>query len=1158
MAAATSSGAQGLAFGMLGPLLVTRAGIPLPLGGRQQKAVLALLLAEAGSVVSVGRLADALWGERTPPAFATTVQTYVYHLRGILEPGQARGGVREVLVTDSGRYRLQTANGAVDAQVFERLVASGQALVAAHAYDEASAELSRALGLWRGDVLSDVADYDFVAPVARRLEELRLAALELKIDADLALGHHAAAVAETDQLIAWQPLREQPHAQRMLALYRCGRQSDALVEYRKLHKLLDAELGIEPSPPLQQLHRAILAHDADLAWSPPAESSVEVPQNSVTVAAEPDRSGQPTVPARAPLPPSRRRRSRWIILAAAAMTLALIGAVAAVVVRPSPRSSLTALPANSVGAVHADGSLHDAITVGQSPDGLVYGAGALWATNTTDGTVSRIDPGSHAVVQTIHVGASPIAVTVTGQQLWVANGGDGTVSGINAASNTVVDTVAVGALPAAIASGPSGVWVANSGDGTVQRIDPATGNVGKPVPVGAGPAGIAVAERAVWVANSGDGTVSKVDPITGDRLALIPVGAGARGIAVTAGAVWVANSLELTVSRIDPITDQVVATVPVGDGPTALAADSKAVWVSDEYDGSIAEINPATNRAVRRIAIGGAPRGLALIGSTIWLATGSFTGSGHVGGSLTIASAVKFLPGAVGIDPANNNDLPQVPSLIYDGLVGLRRTGGVAGLALLPDLAMTLPRPVDGGLTYTFAMRPNIRYSTGALVHAADIRRGVQRALSLDGGQGAYYASIVGGSNCRAHPATCDLSAGVVTDDATGRVTFHLTTPDPDFLEELTRFVYPTPAGTPTTHLKTPLPGTGPYMITGYKAGEKQFTLSRNPYFRQWSYAAQPAGYPDVIRWQEVPNTGAGISDVVAGRIDVLPIENDDPASDAPAIGELARQYPAQLYPSGLFETSFEVLNTAVAPFNDVRVRRAVNYAVDRQHLVEILGGPSLASATCQFLPPNFPGYQPYCPYTTNPSADGGYHGPDLAAARRLVAESGTSGTPVTVVGGDFPAAYDEYFVTLLRQLGYRATLRNIPDLGQYVDEVFDSRKQFQIAGLGWTPDFPSPANSFAVLSCRGFVPANAAANSNPSAYCRPQVDKLAGQARAAQSADPATARQLWAQVDRRLTDDAAVVATVNSKTANFVSTRLGNFQTNPQLGPLFDQMWVR
>ena len=398
----------------------------------------------------------------------------------------------------------------------------------------------------------------------------------------------------------------------------------------------------------------------------------------------------------------------------------------------------------------------------------------------------------------------------------------------------------------------------------------------------------------------------------------------------------------------------------------------------------------------------------------------------------------------------------------------------------------------------------------------------------------------------------------MVTDDATRRVTFHLTTPDPDFLEELTRFVYPTPAGTPTTHLKTPLPGTGPYMITGYKAGEKQFTLSRNPYFRQWSYAAQPAGYPDVIRWQEVPNTGAGISDVVAGRIDVLPIENDDPASDAHAIGELARQYPAQLYPSGLFETSFEVLNTAVAPFNDVRVRRAVNYAVDRQHLVEILGGPSLASATCQFLPPNFPGYQPYCPYTTNPSADGGYHGADLAAARPLVAESGTSGTPVTVVGGDFPAAYDEYFVTLLRQLGYRATLRNIPDLGQYVDEVFDSRKQVQIASLGWTPDFPSPANSFACC------PAAASCPRMPQrTRTRAHTAGRRWTSSLAKHVQPrAPTPRLPDSYGRRstggVTDDAAVVATVNSKIDNFVSTRLGNFQTNPQLGPLFDQMWVR
>ena len=1157
MAAATSSRAQGLGFGMLGPLLVTRAGQPLPLGGRQQKAVLALLLAEAGSVVSVGRLADALWGERTPPGFATTVQTYIYHLREVLEPDRGRGGARQVLVTESGGYRLQAADDAVDARVFERLVTSGRELFATHAYAEASAGLAYALSMWRGDVLADVADYDFVAPVAGRLQELRLAALESKIDADLALGRHTAAVAELDQLIARQPLREQPHAQRMLALYRCGRQSDALAEYRELHRLLDTELGIEPSPPLQQLHRAILAQDADLAWSPPA-GSVELPEASVVV--QEDQSGQRTVPALAP-PRSRRRRSRWVIGAVAAITLAVIGAVAAVVVSHSPRSSLRALPANSVGAVHADGSLHDAITVGQSPDGLLYGAGALWATNATDGTVSRIDPGSHAVVQTIQVGAAPTAVTVIGQQVWVANGGDGTVSWINAVSDTVVDTIAVGALPAAIGSGLSGVWVANSGDGTVQRIDAANGKADKPIPVGAGPDGIAVDEHAVWVANGQDGTVSKLDPATGDRLALIPVGAGAKGIAVTPGAVWVANSLELTVSRIDPSTDRVMATVPVGDGPTALVADPKRVWVSDEYDGTIAEIDPASNRAVRRIAIGGAPRGLALIGSTIWLATGSFTSSGHLGGTLTIASAVGSLPGAAtGIDPANNDDIftAQPENLVYDGLADFRRTGGVAGLALVPDLAMTLPRPADGGLTYTFTLRPGIRYSTGALVHAADIRRGVQRALTLAGGQSGYFASIVGGPNCRAHPAMCDLSAGVVTDDSTRRVTFHLTTPDPDFLEELTLFVYPTPAGTSTAQLKMPLPGTGPYMITGYQPTEKQFTLTRNPFFRQWSYAAQPAGYPDTIRWHEVPNLSAGVADVIAGRADAVAIGNDAPARELHVIADLARQYPAQLHPTLWFQTSFAVLNTAVAPFSDVRVRRAVNYAVDRRQLVDILGGPSLASATCQFLPPNFPGYQPYCPYTTNPSPDGSYHGPNLAAAQRLVAESGTSGTPVTVVGPDVNPAFDEYFVQLLSQLGYRATLREIPDLGKYYAYVFDSRNRMQITNLYWATDFPSPANFFATLSCRGFVPANGAANNNPGEYCRPEVDKLASEARAAEIADSATARRLWARVDRMVTDDAAVVATVNGKIANFVSTRLGNFQSNPQLGPLYDQMWVQ
>jgi YVTN family beta-propeller protein len=1154
----TSSEADRLAFGLLGPLQVTRAGVPVPLGGRQQRAVLALLLAEGGTVVSLPRIADALWGEHVPAGFAATVQTYVFHLREVLEPGRERGMSARVLVTEPGGYRLRGGDAAVDATRFEQLVRDGRAQLAQHESAGAAASLTGALALWRGEVLADLADFDFVAPLAARLQQLRRSAIGSRIEAELALGHHHAAIGELDELVARHPLDEELHAARILALYRGGRQSDALDAYRGVRTVLRDELGIEPGSRLQQLHRDVLTHDPKL--DRPSSSS-EMTAGDGHPASVPEATGAQSVP------PGqgrrvRSRRRRWLIGAAAAAVLAAAGSITAVVAANSPRSSLRALPANGVGAMHADGSLHDAVRVGLSPAGLAYGAGSLWATNTTDGTVSRIDPATHAVVDTIAVGAAPAAVTVTGDAVWVANSGDGTVSWINASSNTVVDTVRVGTLPSTIASGPGGLWVANSGDDTVQRIDPGTGETGPAIPVGAGPDGIAVDQHAVWVANGRDGTVSKLDAKTGARLKLIPVGAGAEGLAVVSGAVWVANSLELTVSRIDPATDRVVATVQVGDGPSSVVAGPTSVWVSDEYDGTLAEIDSASDHERRRLSIGGSPRGLALVGSTLWLAVDAFSTPGHVGGTLTVDSA-SSLPGAVdGIDPANNDDWSfiEAEGLIYDGLVGFRHVDGAAGgVTLVPDLAATLPRPTDGGLTYAFTLRPGIRYSTGTTVQAADIRRGLQRALTLGSFTAGYYSGVVGARSCQAHPTSCDLSRGVWTDDATRRVTFHLTAPDPGFLDKLTRFVYPAPSDSPTMQVKAPQPGTGPYMISGYKAGEKQFTLTRNPYFRQWSYAAQPTGYPDVIRWRQVPELSRSVTDVVAGRADMLLIMNDTPREQLPILADLARRYPARLHPVLWFQTSYAFLNTAVAPFNDIRVRQALNYAVDRSHLVDLAGGAALAAPTCQFFPPDFPGYQHYCPYTAGPSGKAGYQGPNLAAARRLVAASATAGTAVTVVGPDINLASDEYFVSLLRELRYRAMLREIPDLNRYFAYVFDSRNRVQIGVLYWAADFPTPANFFDVnLSCNSFVPANPASNGNPSQYCRPAVDKLAAEALAAQTTDPTYSCRLWAQVDRTITDDAPVVATVNGKIETFVSTRLGNFQSNPQLGPLFDQMWIQ
>ena len=252
MAADTSAGEMGSAeFGILGALEVSRSGCAVPLGGPRQRAVLALLLLEANRVVSMDRLAEEVWGGHPPEGWATTLQTYVFHLRQALDPGRARGAAGNVLVTRGRGYLLRADREHLDAAVFQDGFTAGRAALDAGRYAEAAQTLRQALGLWRSGVLADLADYAFTRPEAARLEELRLAALEARIDADLALGRHDTLTGELEQLTAEYPLRERLHGQLMLALYRCGRQAEALAAYRRARDLLAGELGIDPGEPLR-------------------------------------------------------------------------------------------------------------------------------------------------------------------------------------------------------------------------------------------------------------------------------------------------------------------------------------------------------------------------------------------------------------------------------------------------------------------------------------------------------------------------------------------------------------------------------------------------------------------------------------------------------------------------------------------------------------------------------------------------------------------------------------------------------------------------------------------------------------------------------------------------------------------------------------------
>src|SRR5215218_7839429 len=241
-------------FKVLGPLEVRRDGRALELPGGKPRAVLAVLLLHANEPVSAERLAVALWGEDAPAAGPRTVQVYVSRLRRAL-------GAEELVATTAAGYLLAVRPGELDAERFERLVDQGRQALANGRAADAGALLRDALDLWRGAPLADLAFAPFVQVEIARLEEQRLAALELRVEADLAAGRHAEVVGELQHLLAAHPLRERLHAQLMLALYRSGRQADALEVYRHAREVLVEQLGIEPGTELHDLHEAILAHN---------------------------------------------------------------------------------------------------------------------------------------------------------------------------------------------------------------------------------------------------------------------------------------------------------------------------------------------------------------------------------------------------------------------------------------------------------------------------------------------------------------------------------------------------------------------------------------------------------------------------------------------------------------------------------------------------------------------------------------------------------------------------------------------------------------------------------------------------------------------------------------------------------------------------------
>jgi peptide/nickel transport system substrate-binding protein len=331
-------------------------------------------------------------------------------------------------------------------------------------------------------------------------------------------------------------------------------------------------------------------------------------------------------------------------------------------------------------------------------------------------------------------------------------------------------------------------------------------------------------------------------------------------------------------------------------------------------------------------------------------------------------------------------------------------------------------------------------------------------------------------------------------------------------------------------------------------------TLVRNPYFKLWSAAAQPAGFPDRIVWHAAVPVGAATDAVLGGRADLML-----PTPPPGRLGEIRTQYASQVHSHPIAEVAYVFMNTRVPPFNDVRVRRALNYALDRAKIVRLQGGPQVAEPTCQILPPLLPGHSPYCPYTRNPNKSGAWTAPDLAKARRLIAASGTHGMRVVVWSLDREPFKSEmrYVTRILRLLGYHASLRSRGG-DVYFGKVGDSRTRAQVGFEGWKADYADPSDFIDIQFRCGAFRAGSPNNVNMSEFCNPATDALIAKAEALQVADPQAASRLWARGDRQIVDRALYAPLFVPRAIDFVSKRVGNYQSSPQWGVLIDQLWVR
>ena len=594
-------------FRILGPLEVRDGDVAISFDAPKHRALLGVLLLHPNEVVSTERLIDELWGERPPSTAGKVLQTYVSQLR------KAIGSER--IVTHAPGYLLRLDGDALDAVHFRRLAGDARALAADGDAAEADRRYREALGLWRGPPLADVLFESFARNEVERLGEERVVAVMDRIDCDLALGGHDALVPELEALVRQYPLRERLRAQLMLALYRSGRQADALTAYRDARRTLDEELGLEPSRELQDLERSILNHDAALE--------------------------RPTRPSTS-RPVKQRIRGRRAVALAALILLAVASGVAFALDGDAPRSRL--LAANSIGYVDAEsGRVTGSFPVGRRPRAIAVTNDSVWVANHADQTVTRVDRRTGETV-TIVVGGHPSALAVHRGTTWVWTT-EGFLVPIDPRFDRAGEPRSLaaevpglagrieGVAPTApqrregggrMTSGGDSLWITIPLTTLIRMREVRSGRAEVILPDAGVHAPIRYHDGEAWVA--GYGSVFRIDADTGIPGSGIRVGL-TRDFTFGHGSMWVVSGgqmdhqIGVALRRIDPVGGVVEETVDVGD-PVAVASAGDSIWVASRNERALLRVDPRENRVVDTIPLGAPPRALAADAEGVWVAVG--------------------------------------------------------------------------------------------------------------------------------------------------------------------------------------------------------------------------------------------------------------------------------------------------------------------------------------------------------------------------------------------------------------------------------------------------------------------------------------------------------------------------------------------------------